>query len=353
MDTITHALSGALLARATAPGAPPGGAPGVAQRVMAGGLAAAFPDVDIVTSLISPIAYLTTHRGVTHSIVVLPVWAMLLAAAMALVTRRLPGWRAYVPVCALGLAIHIAGDWITSFGTMVLAPMSDMRFALGTTFIIDLILSGIIVAGLLASVLWRRSRLPAAIALCTLVAYIGMQAWLKNEATEVGLAYAATQRLQDARVLALPRPPLPVNWTIVVEAGDRYRIAHVNLWRRRPPPSPPPDAGLIARMHAGFLPPGALQWTSRSRYGDSAAERALARAAWQTEGLRFYRWFAELPAVHRIDTAGISPCVWFEDLRFRIPGRASLPFRYGVCEAGENAWRAYKLSETGAVTPVH
>jgi inner membrane protein len=223
LDTITHALTGTLLARAATSSAPSGGGPATGQRLLAGGLAAAFPDIDIVTSLASPIAYLTLHRGVTHSILLLPFWAVLLALAMARLLPQTAHWRAYVLVCMLGVASHIAGDWITSFGTMIFAPLSDTRFALGTTFIIDLIFSGIVVAGLLACLLWRRSGLPAVVALFILAGYIGMQGWLRAQAIAVGHAFASSQGLSQARVHVLPRPPLPVNWTVVVQMPEGYR----------------------------------------------------------------------------------------------------------------------------------
>jgi inner membrane protein len=47
----------------------------------------------------------------------------------------------------MALGAHIVGDLITGFGTIVFAPLSDWRAALGTTFIIDLWFSGIILAG--------------------------------------------------------------------------------------------------------------------------------------------------------------------------------------------------------------
>ncbi len=123
MDTLTHALSGALLARATAgiekPALPMG------RRIGIGFLVAAFPDLDVVATWISPLAYLYHHRGVTHSLVMLPLWTILLSLIFALVWRKGPGWKSYAPVVALSLAVHIAGDWITTFGTMIFAPLSD------------------------------------------------------------------------------------------------------------------------------------------------------------------------------------------------------------------------------------
>src|SRR5690348_2055803 len=148
MDTLTHALSGALLARASAPKAAPRGA--LARRVATGFFACAAPDLDFVVGLFfGPVEYLLYHRGPTHSLILLPLWALLYSWILAKLLREPGGWRALYGVTALGLFFHIAGDVITSFGTIVFAPFWDWRAALGTTFIIDLWFSGIIVAGLL------------------------------------------------------------------------------------------------------------------------------------------------------------------------------------------------------------
>jgi membrane-bound metal-dependent hydrolase YbcI (DUF457 family) len=82
---------------------------------------------------------------------VLPAWGILLALLCALVWRTGPRWRAYFGVIAWGIGIHIAGDVITSFGTMIFAPFTDARYALSTTFIIDPWFTSIVLAGLLAA----------------------------------------------------------------------------------------------------------------------------------------------------------------------------------------------------------
>ena len=351
MDTITHALSGALIARAVAPSQTRPGAPTTRELVMAGTVAALFPDTDILTTLISPLTYLTVHRGVTHSFVLLPIWTVLLALLMSLATRKLPAWRSYLLVCALGIAIHILGDWITSFGTMLLAPLSHARFALGTTFIIDLVFTGIIVAGLFASLLWRRSRIPATAALVLLCGYVAMQAWLRQQAIEFGERYAQDNGLIGAQVDALPRPPLLTNWTVVVSDDEEYRFAHINLWRDGMPAAAP-DAGLIARTHAAFAPPGKAMWEAKARFGLSQADHHLALEAWSQRQFGFYRWFAELPALYRIDRGNLSTCVWFEDLRFLVPGRVVSPFRYGLCRDGAGPWGLFKLTGAGLAAPL-
>ena len=352
MDTLTHALSGALLARATAP-SPTADLLPLRRRVALGALAAAFPDADVVTSLFSPLAYLYQHRGVTHSVVMLAMWALLLAWLCSRLWRGGPGWRAYFGVIALGIGIHIAGDWITSFGTMVFAPLSDFRAALSTTFIIDLWFSGIILAGLLASWLIKRSRWPAIAGLAVLCGYVGFQYLQQQRAVQFGEQYAAAMKLPEARVSAIPRPVSPFNWMVVVDDGERYHYSLVNLHRREAR-QPAADAGFIARLDAPYLPLDQAAWVSADRYG-SLQHAALAREALNQPQFGFFRWFAQYPALYRIDHGNPSICVWFQDLRFFTPGRTTWPFRYGVCREGAGQWRPYELlsDNSGDKSPVY
>lgn len=349
MDTLTHALSGALAARATAPRT---ARISIAARVSAGFFAAAFPDVDWVLAYVSPVAYVTGHRGLTHSVLMLPLWAAALAWVFAKIDRGGARWRDYFGVCAIAIGVHILGDLITSFGTIVLAPVSDARIAWSTTFIIDLWFSGIIVVGLAAAWLWRRSRVPAVAATAVLVAYVGMQAVLHARAIDVGRAHAERMGLGTAPVSALPRPVSPFNWMIVIADGDRYHYANVNLVRDRMPPAPEPTTGFIARLDAAYAPVADAKWTEVAKYGDSPAGRTLAADVLRGPELDFFRWFANYPALYRIDAGNPGRCVWFEDLRFNIPGRDANPFRFGACaEEGAPEWIAYRLRDDGAREP--
>jgi inner membrane protein len=338
VDTLTHALSGALLARATAPkDAPPRS---LARRVAAGFLACAAPDLDFVVGFLGPVEYLLHHRGPTHSLILLPLWALLYSWLLALILREPRGWRALYGVTALALLAHIAGDVITSFGTMVLAPFSAWRAALGTTFIIDLWFSGIIIAGLLASLFLRRSRWPAMVAGAVLAGYVGFQYLQKQDALAFGAAHAQRLGLEGARVTAQPKPVSPFNWTVFVSDESAHRFAHVNLVRKESTAFRPGD-GFIARIDAQYLPKEHAIWVTRSRYGETAEAREIAQAAWQSDSLKFFRWFADLPAFDGL--APGSTCAWFTDLRFLTPGRDAMPFQFGACRDGPGApWRAFE-----------
>lgn len=352
MDTLTHALSGALIARATAPRAAAPDVLPVGRRIGIGFLAAAFPGLDSLASYVSPLAYLYHHRAVTHSLIVLPAWGLLLALLCALIWRRGPGWRAYFGVIAWGLAIHIAGDWITSFGTMVLAPLSDARYGISTTFIIDLWFTGIILAGLAAAAAWQRSRAPALAGLAVLVGYVSFQYVLQQRAVDFGASYARAAGIEQPQISALPRPVSPYNWMVVVGEGDRYHYSLVSLSRREPA-TPAADAGFIERLSAPYLPLGQAVWTQTARYGVAPAEVALAKDVWWQLQLAFFRWFAEYPALYKIEAGNRQTCVWFQDLRFFTPGRDAWPFRYGLCREGGGQWAPFELMGEAGRLPVY
>ena len=325
LDTLTHALSGALLARATASkDAPPRSLP---RRIAAGFFACAAPDLDFVIAWFGPVAYLENHRGVTHSLVLLPLWALVLSWVLAKILREQRGWRALYGITAMSIGLHIAGDLITSYGTMILAPFSDWRAGIGTTFIIDLWFSGIILAGLLVSLMARRTRIPAMASLLALAGYVGFQYVQRQHA----LDFAAQHAPPGAHITAHPRPVSPYNWTVFVSDDETHRFAHVNLRRTEAMRYQPGD-GFIARIDSPYLPLDQAIWVVRRRYGETDSD--FIAEAWRSEPLAFFRWFADLPAFDGKEGS----CAWFVDLRFDAPGRGVIAFRYGACRDG-SGWR--------------
>jgi inner membrane protein len=354
MDTLTHALSGALLARALTPSprpdcpAPPApahvrwfGAPiGPGQAMLVGAVAATFPDLDFVLGWVSDLAYLRGHRGITHSVLVWPLWSLALGILMAWLLRQPDRWKRTSWIAASGIGIHILGDWITQFGTMLLAPFSDARFGLGSTFIIDLVVSGIILAGLIGSVLWRRSRVPAVAALLLLPAWIGVSLVGRSEALAFARSYAEQAGIRPQTIEAAPRPASPFNWTVVVFDGETFHTAHVNT-RRSEVLRATPDDHFIRRFSAHYRPLAAAEWRRTPKFGPRGDE-ALARSVWQHPDFGFFRWFAQFPAVDAVERSADGECVWYIDLRFATPGRETVPFRYGMCRPAAGDWRAFR-----------
>lgn len=241
----------------------------------------------------------------------------------------------------MGLAIHIGGDLITAYGTQLLAPFSAARFSWPLVFVIDPIVSVILIAGLVAARRWPARR-SALVAFLVLAGYLGLQAALQQRAIDAGTDYARAQRLEAAVSHALPQPLSPFHWQIIVQHGDTYHEARVNLAGGRRA-SAPDTAGFFTRLVAGFQPVAAATWTRHTRFGEHPADRALARPAYEHEALAGFRRFARFPVLDHIETRRDSVCVWFTDLRFGLPG---LPpsFRYGLCRAGNDSdWQLARL----------
>lgn len=344
MDPVTHALSGALLMRA-ATSSHDQRLP-LRERIIASSVAAAFPDSDVILRLIDTLTYLNWHQGPTHSLVLLPFWALLLAHLFSRFTRQRYSWQSFfIPAC-LGILIHILGDLVTAYGLMLLAPFSTGRFSLPLVFVIDPWFTAIILAGLVLSAIFPEKRIYAATALIGIVAYVSFLGMLHQEAMQVGKAYAAEKMLDQQAVSALPQPLSPFNQMVIIRDGTELHVARVNLRRSTPLKCADSDSPLC-KMAAAYHPLAMASWRSYYMHNNQSPEyAALSHDAWQQLALKSFRQFAQFPVLDGIDHTAQHVCVWFIDLRFKFPG---LPpsFRYGACrETGNSAW--YLQRQRGA-----
>jgi membrane-bound metal-dependent hydrolase YbcI (DUF457 family) len=161
MDTITHGIVGALVGKAlfAGPDTPAEAgtraaraalsSPAARAAIVGCTLGAVFPDVDIFAGPLAhnPLAIMEWHRNITHSAVLLPVWALILAALVIPLVRwakwKSPPFWTLGLIFATGLATHIFLDLVTNFGTMVWSPISYSRPAWDWVFILDLTLTAI------------------------------------------------------------------------------------------------------------------------------------------------------------------------------------------------------------------
>lgn len=326
MDTLTHAFTGALLARAVAPEGSGNPQPGINSRMLAGGMAAVFPDVDFGLRLVDTLTYLNWHQGPTHSLVLLPVWALPLAWLCTRFSKHHYRWQAfYIPVC-LGLAIHIAGDALTAYGPMLLSPFSGQRYFVPWLYLLDPVFSTIALIGLVTVLLVPGGRYTASATLILLAAYSIWQSRLHEQALSTGADYVRSRALDETEIHALPQPLSPFNWKVIVGSRDIYYEALIDLRDNSTETSA--ATGLIQRLNAAFKSPGRVSWQPHER-----AETSLAQEAWQQPALAPFRRFAMYPVFDRIEETGDGICTWFFDLRFNLPVFPP-SYRFGVCQEG-------------------
>jgi membrane-bound metal-dependent hydrolase YbcI (DUF457 family) len=152
MDTITHGIAGALIGKAIFRGEDMFAAHPINRgRIITWSLmlGAIFPDSDVIRDFFSSdkLLIVTWHRSITHSLIMLPLWVMLLAG----ITRAFANWRkweapsfaALSAIYAVGILSHIFLDLVTSFGTMIWSPLEWSRPAWDLIFIVDFTLTAI------------------------------------------------------------------------------------------------------------------------------------------------------------------------------------------------------------------
>ncbi|HHJ16895.1 MAG TPA: metal-dependent hydrolase [Gammaproteobacteria bacterium] len=341
MDTITHSLLGAVVVRAVFPAGKSTHALTDRQRMLAGAVAGAFPDIDYVMSWVDPMVYLTLwHRSITHSFIVLPFWALLVGVTLAFIFHRRDEWRFVSLLAAFAVVSHILGDLVTVYGTQILAPLSGWRASIGTTFVIDPWFTLIVLVGVVAGIRKQGSTVPV-ISLAVLGAYLVFQANLRQQALAIAGAHMGQGNAADVHLAALPQPFSPFNWKIIASRGDRYDVTYVNLaggYRNAGE-----GEGFWARVKRTYRSPDDLAWTRYYRFGEDALAAGRISRLWGNSQLDYFRRFAGFPVLYRVDVKGPKTCVWFTDLRYVLPYMTP-PFRYGLCRAGDGStWQLNRL----------
>jgi membrane-bound metal-dependent hydrolase YbcI (DUF457 family) len=164
MDTITHGIAGALIGKAFCGGdsvfpvKPVSRARITTWALMLGAI---FPDSDVFRDMLSkdPLLIITWHRSYTHSLLMLPLFALALAGITRWAAKKFgweaPSYAALAGIYAIGLASHILLDLVTTFGTMVWSPLSWSRPAWDLLFIVDFTMTGIVLIPQLLAWVYR------------------------------------------------------------------------------------------------------------------------------------------------------------------------------------------------------
>lgn len=336
MDPVTHLLAGVAGNRALGPEHPADDEFTPAERMALGGAFALFPDSDyLITLFADPLVYLNLHRGITHSLIFWPIWALLLGWLVARLWPQPRNWRDGARIAAISIGIHIPLDFLTNYGTQLFAPLSAAPLSFATTFIIDPWITLLLAAGLGIG-LWHGRRHAPRIALVLVASLMLFQGAMKQHALANAESEAAARDLGPVRIHALPQPLSPLHWRLVVETPDALLEAHLGFGRAAGDDAPA-SAGPLRRHWAAFRPPGSLRWHRYTRFG-GPADADFARTAWQRPGFAGFRRFAGLPYLWAVREKEGERCAVFTDLRFRTEGFGRPPFRFAMCRTAGDEW---------------
>jgi inner membrane protein len=302
VDNLTHTLTGLMLARA-----------GLNRFTPRAGvllmIAANIPDCDVVSGIWGPFAYLHYHRWMTHSLLFLPLMAILPVLLVgAFGVRRIRWWPAY-GLSLVGVLSHSLLDWTNVYGVRLLWPVSERWFRLDITFVIDvwilaaflLAVFGPALARMVSSEIGARPNSGQLAAVCAL-AFLAFYEYGRYVAHGQAVGILESRVYNGApptRAEAIPGPANPFAWQGVVETQSFVSILPVDLLREFDP-----AAGRV--------------------FYKAEASPAL-EAARSFEGFRQFLAFSQWPfwAVTPDDSSEGSVRVKVSDLRFGPPDRSS------------------------------
>ena len=235
MDPLTHTATGLFLSRAGLNRWSPR-----ATAVLL--LAANAPDIDIAALAGGPLNYLHWHRHITHSLVAMPVMALLAVAVVRVAGRKTLYWPGAFAAALVGVASHLLLDWTNGYGIRLLLPFSSRWLQLDLTPLFDPWIWGIALLAVLGPVIGRLvgseissgtlkhrhyGRGFAWFALAFLVLYNSGRSVLHTRAVAT-LDARVYQGAAPSRVAAFPSGN-PWRWHGLVETADFVAMADVDM----------------------------------------------------------------------------------------------------------------------------
>ncbi len=227
MDNITHTLTAVMFSRAGLNRLSPHATALLVVAVNA-------PDLDILSAIAGPVSYLHYHRGPTHSILGVPILALLVAALAMLVARDSFSWGRAYTLALIGVASNPLLDLANAYGVRLLWPFSERWFNADFVNIFDVWIWVLLALGLVAP--WvsalvsseigaqaGKGRGAAVVVLCLLSLY-GFRRYLLHERALAVLDSRIYQGEAPRRVAAMPTAVNPFRFTGLVEGTEFFKV---------------------------------------------------------------------------------------------------------------------------------
>jgi membrane-bound metal-dependent hydrolase YbcI (DUF457 family) len=238
MDVGTHVLASFVLTRAAFPRA----LRSVLPIALAAGVIA---DLDEISAVFGPTAYLNWHRTYMHSLLTAILLAVLLALLYCFAaSQKLRNQFSFVAIFLLTFlaqCLHLLLDLCQPDGVVLFWPFSAARIAKDWLTFVDPVILAVLVAAILLPELFHlvsdeigagdkkpRGKVGAIIALTVIALYIGARAILHSNAVRV-LDSRTYHGELPRRVAAFPVSTSPLSWKGIVETESALHEITVSI----------------------------------------------------------------------------------------------------------------------------
>jgi inner membrane protein len=202
-----------------------------------GAVAGTLPDLDVLIDHGNDVLNMVLHRGHSHSLFWLTLFALPFGAMVARLAGQTNLWRRWILAMWFALITHPLLDTMTVYGTQLAMPFSNHPYAVSSVFIIDLLYTLPLLIGVIWALKTRGSTqgLRAnTLGLLISTAYLAWGVFAQQNVTRVAHQSLAAQGISNQQVLVTPTAFNSLLWRVLVVSNDRYYEGSRSLFDTSP-----------------------------------------------------------------------------------------------------------------------
>ena len=224
MDPITQGAFGAIFAQTIS------GKKKILFGSIVGCCSGLAPDLAIfIRSASDPLLKLEYHRQFTHSLVFIPIGALIVTFFSRILFKKYLSWGETYFFSLLGFATHGLLDACTSYGTQLLWPFSDERISWNYISVVDPFLTIPVILAIIFAIIMKNKYLTLFGILYILI-YLTFGAIQENRAEFVGKSVANLRGHNGKNLTAKPSLGNLFLWKTIYEDSGFYYVDAVRLF---------------------------------------------------------------------------------------------------------------------------
>ena len=226
MDPVTQGAFGAIFAQTISN----------KKKILVGSIVGCFaglaPDLDIfIRSASDPLLKLEYHRQFTHSLIFIPIGALIVTFFSRLLFKKYLSWGETYFFSFLGLATHGLLDACTSYGTQLLWPFTNERISWNYISVVDLFLTIPVILAIIFAIIMKNKYITL-FGIVYILVYLTFGAYQENRAQFVGKSIANLRGHESKDLTAKPSLGNLFLWKTIYEDDGFYYVDAVRLFSK-------------------------------------------------------------------------------------------------------------------------
>ena len=226
MDPVTQGAFGAIFAQTISN----------KKKILVGSIVGCFaglaPDLDIfIRSASDPLLKLEYHRQFTHSLIFIPIGALIVTLFSRLLFKKYLSWSETYLFSFLGLATHGLLDACTSYGTQLLWPFTDERITWNYISVVDPFLTIPVILAIIFAIIMKNKYITL-FGIAYILVYLTFGAYQENRAQFVGKSIANLRGHDSKDLTAKPSLGNLFLWKTIYEDDGFYYVDAVRLFSK-------------------------------------------------------------------------------------------------------------------------